>query len=178
MSCHKSRLPLVFPLLILGLFIAPVSEGADSLRVMASIKPIHSIIAGLMEDAETPELLIDDQIPYAYSPTEEQLASMRSADMLFWVGAELEPRLAEIIETLPPQVKVIELLSHQGMKILPARADPDQRDPFFWLDNRNLLIIIDDIARLLQDADPLRTHLYERNRRNILSRLSRIDREL
>ncbi|MEW8659446.1 MAG: SCO family protein [Candidatus Thiodiazotropha endolucinida] len=177
MSCHKSRLPLVFPLLILGLLITPVSEGADSLRVMASIKPIHSIIAGLMEDAETPELLIDDQIPYAYSPTEEQLASMRSADILFWVGAELEPRLAEIIETLPPQVKVIELLSHQGMKILPARADPDQRDPFFWLDNRNLLIIIDDIARLLQDADPLRTHLYERNRRNILSRLSRIDRE-
>ncbi|PUB91161.1 MAG: hypothetical protein DBP01_03890, partial [gamma proteobacterium symbiont of Ctena orbiculata] len=83
--------------MILGLFIAPVSEGADSLRVMASIKPIHSIIAGLMEDAETPELLIDDQIPYAYSPTEEQLASMRSADILFWVGAELEPRLAEAI---------------------------------------------------------------------------------
>jgi protein SCO1/2 len=62
------------------------------------------------------------------------------------------------------------------MKILPAREDPDQRDPFFWLDNRNLLIIINDLARLLQDADPMRAHLYERNRRSVLSRLSRMDR--
>ncbi|MEW8070168.1 MAG: SCO family protein [Candidatus Thiodiazotropha endolucinida] len=177
MSSHQSRLSFVLTLLVLGLFITPASQGADSLRVIASIKPIHSIIAGLMEDVKAPELLIDDQVPYTYIPTGDQQASMRSADILFWVGAELEPRLAEIIEALPPQVKVIELLSHQGMKILPARSDPDRRDPFFWLDNRNLLIIIDDIARLLQDVDPLRTHLYERNRRNILSRLSRIDRE-
>ncbi|PVV27457.1 MAG: hypothetical protein B6D79_02305, partial [gamma proteobacterium symbiont of Ctena orbiculata] len=127
--------------------------------------------------AEPPELIIDDQLPYSFVPSKDQQASMGNADIVFWVGAELEPLLADTIQGLPPQVKVIELLSHQGMKILPARGYQDNRDPFFWLDNRNLLIIINDIAHLLQEADPLRTHLYERNRRTMLSRLSRIDRE-
>ncbi|MEW8508434.1 MAG: SCO family protein [Candidatus Thiodiazotropha sp.] len=159
------------------MFAVLPAQGADSLRVMVSIKPMHSIIAGLMQGTEPPELLIDDQLPHAFTPSEDQRASMRSADILFWVGAELEPGLAEAIKGLPARVKVIELLSHQGMKVLSARSDPDQRDPFFWLDNRNLLIIIDDIVRLLQDADPLRNHVYERNRREMIARLSRIDRE-
>ncbi len=173
---HRTGLRYLFFFLIIGLLFAPGSQGGDSLKVMVSIKPVHSIIAALMEGAQMPELLIDDHIPFTYRPTKVQLEAMRKADMLFWVGAELEPVLAETIEQLPARVKVIELLSHQGMKILPAREDPDQRDPFFWLDNRNLLIIINDLARLLQDADPMRAHLYERNRRSVLSRLSRMDR--
>jgi protein SCO1/2 len=162
--------------LIIGLLFAAASQGGDSLKVMVSNKPVHSLISALMEGAEEPELLIDDHIPFTYKPTKAQQVAMRNADLLFWVGAELEPMLAETIKQLPARVKVIELLSHQGMKILPAREDPELRDPFFWLDNRNLLIVINDLARLLQDADPMRAHLYERNRRSVLSRLSRLDR--
>ncbi|MCU7846358.1 MAG: SCO family protein [Candidatus Thiodiazotropha sp. (ex Monitilora ramsayi)] len=164
-------------LLFIGMFVLPASYAKDALRVVVSIKPMHSIVAGLMEGVEAPELLIDDQVPYSFKPTKAQLASIQNADILFWVGAELEPGLAEAIGQLSSQVEVIELLSHQGLKVLPSRSQQDLRDPFFWLDNRNLMIIIDDITRLLQATDPLRTHLYERNRRNILTRLSRIDRE-
>ncbi|MEW8428096.1 MAG: zinc ABC transporter solute-binding protein, partial [gamma proteobacterium symbiont of Ctena orbiculata] len=177
MKRHRSRPSVLLALLLIGLSVIPVSHGADALRVMVSIKPMHSIIAALMAGAGTPELLIDDQIPYRFTPNEEQQTAMARADIIFWVGAELEPGLAARLNGLPPAVKVIELLSHQGMKVLPSRSDPDRRDPYFWLDNRNLLIIIDDIARLLQSADPLRSHLYARNRRNLLARLSRIDRE-
>ncbi|MEW8470232.1 MAG: SCO family protein [Candidatus Thiodiazotropha sp.] len=177
MKRHRSRPSVLLALLLIGLSVIPVSHGADALRVMVSIKPMHSIIAALMAGAGTPELLIDDQIPYRFTPNEEQQTAMARADIIFWVGAELEPGLAARLNGLPPAVKVIELLSHQGMKVLPSRSDPDRRDPYFWLDNRNLLIIIDDIARLLQGADPLRSHLYARNRRNLLARLSRIDRE-
>ncbi|PVV20246.1 MAG: hypothetical protein B6D74_13485 [gamma proteobacterium symbiont of Ctena orbiculata] len=177
MKRQRSSSFVLLALLFIGLSFVPVSHGADSLRVMVSIKPMHSIIAGLMAGGERPELLIDDQIPYDFAPKEDQLAAMARADLIFWVGAELEPGLAGSLEALPPGVKVVELLSHQGMKVLPSRSDPDRRDPYFWLDNRNLLIIIDDIARLLQNADPLRSHIYERNRRKLLTRLSRIDRE-
>ncbi|MCU7810480.1 MAG: zinc ABC transporter substrate-binding protein, partial [Candidatus Thiodiazotropha sp. (ex Notomyrtea botanica)] len=138
---------------------------------------MHSIIAGLMEGAETPKLLIDDQVPHRFTPSEAQLKDLESADLFFWVGPELEPGLAKVIEGIGSQVEVIELLSHQGLKILTSRNRPDQRDPFFWLDNRNLLIVLNDLTRLLQQADPLRTHLYERNRRKMLKRLARIDRE-
>ena len=177
MNPPHTRLSLILTLLVTGMLVTLPSYGSSSLRVMVSNKPIHSIISGLMVGAEPPQLLIDDQIPYNFNPSEEQLSRMRAVDILFWVGPELEPQLVDKIESLPSRVKVIELLSHQGMKILPARVNPDQRDPYFWLDNRNLLIIIDDITRLLQGADPLRSHLYDRNRREIYSKLSRVDRE-
>ncbi|MCU7853158.1 MAG: SCO family protein [Candidatus Thiodiazotropha sp. (ex Monitilora ramsayi)] len=138
---------------------------------------MHSIIAGLMEGVEAPQLLIDDQVPHHFTPSAAQLKELESADLFFWVGPELEPGLAKIIDGIGSQVEVIELLSHQGLKILTSRNRPDQRDPFFWLDNRNLLIVLNDLTRLLQQADPLRTHLYERNRRKMLKRLARIDRE-
>lgn len=172
---HKSLLFLLVG--IAYLLCIPTAFGQDALRVVVSIKPMHSIIAGLMEGAETPKLLIDDQVPHRFTPSEAQLKDLESADLLFWVGPELEPGLAKVIEGIGSQVEVVELLSHQGLKILTSRNRPDQRDPFFWLDNRNLLIVLNDLTRLLQQADPLRTHLYERNRRKMLKRLARIDRE-
>ena len=174
----KTRLAPVSILLILLLFGAmPTAFAKNGLTVVVSIKPMHSILAGLMQGADAPVLLNDDRVPYTFIPSTDQQTLLRNADLLFWVGTELEPGLGKVVAGLPPEVEVIELLSHQGLKILPSRDDPQQRDPFFWLDNRNLIIIIDDMTRLLQEADPGRSHLYERNRRDILSRLSRIDRE-
>ncbi|MCU7815988.1 MAG: SCO family protein [Candidatus Thiodiazotropha sp. (ex Rostrolucina anterorostrata)] len=154
------------------------AEKLGSFRVVVSIKPIHSIVAGLMEGTDGPELLIGtESTPYGYVPTKAQQQLLKEADVLFWVGAELEKGLVGTIEELPPKVQVIELLSHQGLKILPSRMSSDQRDPYFWLDSRNVMIIIDDMTRLLQQADPKRSHLYEGNRRKVLMRLARIDRE-
>ena len=159
--------------------LMPQAGRADaSLRVVTSIKPVHSILAGLMEGSDAPVLLIhDDRSPYDYKPNQADLHRMQQADLLFWVGPELEPGLAAAVKGLGKQVKVIELLSRQSLKILPSRGGGEARDPYFWLDNRNVMILLDDITRLLQAADPKRAHLYERNRHRLLMRLARIDRE-
>ncbi|MCU7890069.1 MAG: SCO family protein [Candidatus Thiodiazotropha sp. (ex Ustalcina ferruginea)] len=169
---------LLFLLMIITSSVVYSAEKLDSFRVVVSIKPIHSIVAGLMEGTDGPELLIGTEItPYGFVPTKVQQQLLQEADLFFWVGPELEKGLVGTIEELPPKVQVIELLSHDGLKILPSRMSADQRDPYFWLDNRNVMIILDDMTRLLQQADPKRSHLYERNRRKVLARLARIDRE-
>ncbi len=168
-----------FLALLLFAATAAISAQESALRVVVSIKPLHSIVAGLMQGVERPVLLIDgDTLPYVYTPDNGDLKLLAESDLLFWVGAELEPGLARSLQRLDsPRLERIELLSNRDLKILPSRNDPDQRDPVFWLDNRNILILLDDITRLLQDRDPQRAHLYERNRRQILARLARIDRE-
>ncbi|MEN8132846.1 MAG: SCO family protein [Pseudomonadota bacterium] len=153
-------------------------QAADNLRVVVSIKPIHSILAGLMEGTEAPELLIGGgQTPYDFTLTEQQHEMLKSADMLFWVGPELEASLVQPIREMGLRTQVIELLSNPAIKILPSRFDEHRRDPFFWLDNRNIIILLNDLSLLLQEADPARAHVYTRNRRKIMQRLSRIDRE-
>lgn len=172
----------LLPLLLVAALLCGLQPGSaladESLQVVVSIKPIHSILAGLMQGSDGPALLInDDQSPYDYKPSQADLHRMQKADLLFWVGPELEAGLADAVKGLDKRVKVIELLSLQSLKILPSRGAGEARDPYFWLDDRNVMILLDDIARLLQEADPARAHLYERNRHKLLLRLARIDRE-
>ena len=151
---------------------------ADSFRVIVSIKPIHSIVAGLMEGTEGPELLIGDaQTPYDFKLSDQQSEHLRQADLLIWVGPELEASLEQPIKRLPPQVQVLELLASSTMKILPSRIDDNRRAPFFWLDDRNVIILLNELALLLQESDPARAHIYSRNRLRLMQRLARIDRE-
>ncbi|MEN8177468.1 MAG: SCO family protein [Pseudomonadota bacterium] len=173
-TCKRSLLMVL--LCLLGL---PGVQAADQFKVVVSIKPVHSIVAGLMEGAEGPELLIGDaQTPYEFELSGPQRTNLEQADLLIWTGPELEGSLLGPIGELGSQVQVVELLSSPSMKLLPSRFDDSLRDPFFWMDNRNVVLLLNDLTRLLQEADPKRAHLYTQNRRKVMQRLSRVDREL
>ncbi|MBC8211756.1 MAG: SCO family protein [Gammaproteobacteria bacterium] len=153
-------------------------QAADDFRVIVSIKPVHSIVAGLMKDIGQPVLLIDQQqTPYNFRLTAAHQQQLDSAQLLLWVGSELEKTLQPVIEKLPASVKVVELLSSTDMKILPSRQNPDARDPFFWMDDRNVIILLDQLTELFIQLDPARAHIYVRNRMELLIPLQRIDKE-
>ena len=153
-------------------------QAAQPLKVVVTIKPVHSIVAGLMKDIDQPLLLIDkQQTPYDFELTAEVQQQLESARLLLWVGPELEKTLASAIRNLPQSVKVVELLSSTDLKILPARHNPDLRDPFFWMDDRNVIILLDQLTELFTRLDPARAHIYVRNRMQLLIPLQRIDKE-
>ena len=178
MNCLQSLGRFHRAALLISLLFLPGMVIADGFRVVVSIKPIHSIVAGLMEGLEGPELLIGDgSSPYDFELTDPQRRRLEEADLVIWVGPELETSIEGVIGALGPEVRRVELLSSPTMKILPSRSDAGSRDPFFWLDNRNVILMLDDMTRLLMEADPNRAHVYARNRRNLVTRLARIDRE-
>ena len=152
---------------------------ADELRVVASIKPLHSVLSGLMEGLESPELLIEgDQLPYTFTPDAGQLDSLAKASLVVWTGPELERQLAEPLAELATGGTVLTLLDSADLKLLDSRWDDAVRDPYFWLDTRNGLILIDELTHALIRVDPGRSHLYRRNRDKVYARLKRLDREL
>jgi len=151
---------------------------AEAPKVVVSIKPIHSLVAGLMENVAEPTLLIDSGSPLTYRPTAVQQARIAEADLVFWVGPELEQGLAEALPGIQSRGRVLALLDNQNLKILSAPGNPDLRDPFFWLDTRNALILLDEIAQLLVEMDPGREHLYMQNRERMRTVLSSLDWEL
>ena len=168
----------VWSLLILLLFCASSARAAQDFNVAVSVKPVYSIVTGLMKDIASPELLIDGgQTPFDFSLRPEQQARMKKARLVIWVGPELEKSLQETIRALPDSVRVIELLSHPDLKILPARDHPDRRNPFFWMDDRNAIILLDLLTETFIEMDPARSHIYQRNRLRLLKPLKRIDRE-
>ncbi|RKZ66600.1 MAG: hypothetical protein DRQ44_06510 [Gammaproteobacteria bacterium] len=147
-------------------------------EIVVSIKPIHSIVTGLMKDIGTPALLIKDpQTPFEFTVTANETAQLKAAKLVIWVGPELEKNLEPVIAQLPSSTTVVELLANSRLKILPSRSDPALRDPFFWMDDRNIIILLDDLTELLIQIDPARSHIYARNRREMLVPLRRIDKE-
>ncbi|MGD8932757.1 MAG: zinc ABC transporter substrate-binding protein, partial [Chromatiales bacterium] len=160
---------------MLTVFVPPA---AAAFKVVVSIKPIHSLVAGLMQGIEPPVLLIGKgRNPYDFELTDQQHRQLEQADLLVWVGPELEVTLQQPIAELPGEVEVTELLASPDLKILPSRRDDGRRNPYFWLDNRNALLLLDELTRLLERLDPTRSHVYTRNRAQLLQRLARLDRE-
>ena len=164
-------------LLLVAIFTCQVQADND-FSVVVSIKPIHSIVTGLMKDVAEPVLLINDnRTPYDFSLTEEDRKSLSDAKLVVWVGKELESSLKPAINRLPDETQVMELLANPRLKILPSRHDINQRDPYFWMDSRNILILLDEIAEKLVEIDPTRAHVYTRNRREMLKPLLQVDKE-
>lgn len=150
----------------------------QDLSVIVSIKPVHSIVAGLMKDIGKPKLLIDGkQTPYKFKLDSTHREQLRNSDLFIWAGPELEKSIRSEVNALPESVKIIELLSSPSLKILPSRHNPDVRDPFFWMDDRNIMILLNDLTEILIAIDPARSHIYARNRLEMLKPLRRIDKE-
>ena len=79
-------------------------------NVVVSVKPLHSLVAGVMEGVAEPQLLITGGgSPHGYvmRPSEAKLLSR--ADLVVWVGPSLEIFLEKPLATLARQAAQVEL---------------------------------------------------------------------
>ena len=179
-SCRSAGRVLVC---VAGVLLWSVAQGvglaASPPEIAVSSRPLHSLVAGIVRDVSEPRLLIDGGgAPWDYEPDEHDRRSVTGADILGWSGHELEPGLAPLVAGIGPKTRVFEALASDALKVLPARHDDSLRDPFYWLDSRNMLILLDELAQLIIKHDPDRTQAYERNRRAMVSAIGEIDRIL
>jgi protein SCO1/2 len=178
-------LPAVFRVgvarMIVSLLLPVVAWAGEPPNVVTSIRPLHSLVSGVMQGVAEPRLMIDGaSTPWAYRPDAGDKALLASADLVVWSGVELEPGLADVLKEsrIEPQGRVIDVLSDDILKVLPARHDDRLRDPFYWLDTRNMLMLLDVVAQHLAEIDPGRADLYRRNWRRMSMKLGELDRNL
>lgn len=102
---------------------APYTAPAQAdTSVVVSIKPIHSLVAAVMEGAGTPELIVKGAAsPHTYSLTPSQARALHNAELVFWVGHELETFLEKPIESLGDGAKQVELMDAHGLTRLDLR---------------------------------------------------------
>lgn len=99
---------------------SPPSAAAPS--VVVSIKPVHSLIAGVMAGVGTPELLLHDaQSPHDLNLVPSDIRKLSRADLVFWIGQALETSMAKIVRAAVSRSKSVELLEVPGMERLQIR---------------------------------------------------------
>ena len=95
-----------------------ISAQAD-VNVVASIKPIHSLVAAVMEGVGEPELIIEGAgSPHTYALKPSQARDLENADVVFWLGHELEAFLEKPLEAIAGDAKSVELIDvHDLVKL-------------------------------------------------------------
>ncbi|MCB1725147.1 MAG: SCO family protein [Gammaproteobacteria bacterium] len=173
------RLLYATTFILLSIALHTAAHAGDVPNVVVSSKPLHALLSGLMRGVATPRLLIDGSVaPWNYVPGADDATVIGAADALVWSGRELEPGLATALRGIALRGPVFEALASNAMKVLPSRYDERLRDPFFWLDSRNMVILLDQLRDLLIAIDPDRAQVYERNARLQADDLGALDRVL
>lgn len=106
----------------LASFTASVAQAEEAPSVVASILPIGSIAAAVMEGVGEPVVLLEPGAsPHAYSMRPSQAQALNDADVIFWVGPDLEAFLGRPLDALGGEARQVELAALGDIELLPYR---------------------------------------------------------
>ena len=116
---NLKKLPII--LFILSFFTFFSSVNAE-IKVVASIKPIHSLASYLMDGVGKPKLIVDGYAsPHGFSLKPSHAKMLQEADIVFWVGEDIENFLVKPLGSIAKNAEKIELLDIRGLKKLKFR---------------------------------------------------------
>lgn len=109
-------------LLCLSASVFSYSSAMAAPNVVVSIKPIHSLVAAVMDGVGEPKLIVEGAAsPHTYSLKPSNAKTLQDADVVFWVGHGLEAFLEKPLEALATKATVIELEDTKGLEKLKFR---------------------------------------------------------
>ena len=113
------KIPFILSILSLLTFFAPVNA---EVKVVTSIKPIHSLASYLMQGVGKPGLIVDGYAsPHGFAMKPSHAKMLQEADIIFWVGEDLENFLEKPLDSIAKKAEKIELMEIKGLKKLKFR---------------------------------------------------------
>lgn len=174
-----------------GLALASGSARASDLKVVATIKPIHSILAAVMDGVAEPQLLIDGAAsPHTFSLKPSDAKALAAARVVVRVSDGIEPFMSKVVTSLPKTVRIVVLEKTSGLTLHKVRSggtfeDHDHGaggkkghghkhghshshskaaiDGHIWLDPANGARIATHLADILSKAHPAGAERFKAN---------------
>ncbi|MCP5151810.1 MAG: zinc ABC transporter substrate-binding protein [Ectothiorhodospiraceae bacterium] len=168
---------------------------ADAPAVVASIAPVHSLVAAVMDGVGAPTLLMPaGASPHSYALRPSESRAIEHARVVFWVGPRLEIALARALAAGGDGRVDVALMEAEGVRPWPAREggvwqahghaaeDHDHAggapDPHIWLDPDHARAMVAAVARVLADVDPGNGPRYRSNVMRLEARIEALRREV
>ena len=113
------KLPIILTLLS---FLTTFTSANAEIKVVASIKPIHSLVSYLMDGIGKPDLIVDGYAsPHGFAMKPSHAKMLQNADLIFWVGEDLENFLEKPLSSIAKKAEKIELIEIKGLQVLKFR---------------------------------------------------------
>jgi len=171
-------MPKIISALLLLLAVLTNPAGAKSPNVVTSIKPVDALVAMVMQGVGVPYLIIaNNSSPHDYALRPSDAKALEEADLVFWIGPQLEASLTRPFKTLAAKGKIITFADLDTMVRLPLRSG-NGINMHFWLDPENAGFMVREIAKQLSLLDPDNSGKYQKNAAEAVSELRNLTLEI
>ena len=173
-------------------------------KVVTSIKPLHSLISYVMDGVGSPNLLVDgSSSPHTFQLKPSHATMLQEAEVVFWIGEDLESFLETPLDSIAVNAKKITLMESDQIELLKFReknvfddhhdeheehADGHDEheghddhghhhgefDIHFWLDPEIAKSIVKIASLELSEVDPANQATYQTNASNAVSELDKL----
>jgi zinc transport system substrate-binding protein len=187
-------------------FFSLISYANAEIKVVTSIKPIHSLVSYVMDGVGKPDVIVDGyNSPHGFSLKPSHAKMLENADLVIWIGEDLETFLEKPLNTITKKAKKIEVMNLKGIKKLEFREknifeehghkehkehedhkEKDdheghahgEHDPHVWLDPMNAKLIIKEITKQLVQLDAKNSSVYKSNSKKALSEIDKLTKSI
>ena len=186
---------------LLAVLIAAAPARAEAPDVVASIAPVHSLVASVMQGIGEPELLVPANVSdhdYALKPSD--LRKIQTADLVVWIGEPLETYLVGALET--EETAHLALIGSPGVDPRPYAEEQEHAeehhalnrqdgsvaaeaaeqghdhlglDPHVWLDPMRAVAMVEAVAAKLAELDSEHAGAYRENAAKTVADLKALD---
>jgi len=147
--------------------LSTASTPVAPIKIVSTIKPVALIVAAIAgKGVRSSQLLPENASPHHYQLKPSDLRHLITADVIFWIGPDLEIFLKQTLHVLPETVKV-EALS----KSLAKRGE----DAHYWLDPIMAGQMGERVHEALVDIDPENSSIYAKNLKKWKNSLKSLD---
>ena len=99
-----------------------ISSAEAEPKVVTSIKPIHSLVSYVMDGVGRPDLLVDgSSSPHTFQLKPSHATMLQEADIVFWIGEDLESFLETPLDSIAANAKRVTLMDSDQIELLKFR---------------------------------------------------------
>ena len=176
-------------------------KAGEAPKTVVTIKPIHALVAGVMAGVGKPVLLVaGGASPHMHAMKPSSARALATADLVIWVGPEMESFFIKPAQSVPASVTLLTLIDSASLNRLKVRqsgawnhhadehdnnhaklARPpggDEIDAHLWLDPANGRAIVSLVAETLSHLDPDNGEAYQANAERLIVELTDLQAEI
>ena len=195
-------------IIILFFFSSVNVFASETIGIITTIKPIDSLVSAVVGDTgKTIPLIPSETSPHEFRLKPSDARALQNGNIIFYISPHLETSIVKVFETLPKNIKIINLMEETGIEHLSIRdneawelhdhhddkkhddhdkhAQKDEHDDHkskddvhIWLDPENAIKIIKKVNTELSFFFPENAKIYDKNATKIINKIKSLKKQL
>ncbi|MBT6922753.1 MAG: zinc ABC transporter solute-binding protein [Candidatus Ruthia sp.] len=147
-----------------------------NIKVVASIKPIHSIASAIIQGVDEVDLLLDlQQSAHHFHLKPSQISLLNKADLVIAINPNMEEGISKILTNLPKQKTLYVVDSEHDEH---DEHDESSINYHVWLDVSKMQLFAKKLTNKFISLDPKNKAVFNKNLQALELNLSKLDADI